>query len=176
MSRKIVTGKRAKADEHDTLVDSNAESVPKLAAPTALSLPRPSPFEYCEVDAIEADLMCPVCLAPLFEPVTHVPCGRMFCACCLSSCAACPLCRRPLDGVDSTQVVKTRYILQKLDEIPVRCPGTISLLLLVLSVAHPSSSLQSVGRAFNAPFSDLTFRVAPCRVLVPVEYPLLQKI
>jgi hypothetical protein len=41
------------------------------------------------------------------------------------------LCRRPFTVADDTQVVKTRYILQKLDDIPVYCPGMLQCFLPV---------------------------------------------
>jgi hypothetical protein len=155
----------------------NTTSAVSSVSPTPLSLPLTRPhFEYCEADAVEADLMCPVCSTLLFEPVTHIPCGRMFCAACLSSCADCPLCRRPLDGASGTQVVKTRYILQKLDEIPVYCPGATVSPFLALPRPLTTLFCQSVERSTNAPLWESIFRVARCRVLVGAELLSLPRI
>ena len=53
-------------------------------------------FTYVDEDAITKDLMCTICLAPIFEPIFHEFCGNIFCRSCVSNMTRCPLCRRTL--------------------------------------------------------------------------------
>jgi len=71
--------------------------------------------ERCEKEGLQ----CPVCMSPFQEPMMHLSCCQLFCSACLSSLAACPLCRAAV--ASRTTDVLPRLITNKLDALKIRC-------------------------------------------------------
>ncbi|KAM3620499.1 uncharacterized protein V6R79_024535 [Siganus canaliculatus] len=81
--------------------------------------------EYIYKDEVDDDLVCHICLQPLFRPL-DTPCGHTYCQECLTSFLLesdfCPVCRTPL-MLQSCR--KPSLLVHKLlDKLTVACPFT----------------------------------------------------
>ena len=81
-------------------------------------------YEYMNEDAINADLICPLCTEPLEDPLSANQCGHTFCQKCINQTfyimSNCPICRRPL-SLYNFQPVTIRPFLNQLNQLLVKC-------------------------------------------------------
>ena len=83
-------------------------------------------FQMSEEKEHLEDLMCSICLEPLWEPVQHNECGNSFCLSCLeewsASHGACPLCKLGVDTKNKGSVSRVpNLVLAQLDRFRVKC-------------------------------------------------------
>lgn len=76
------------------------------------------------VDAVDENLVCPICRVALVDPVITV-CDHVFCWRCLDQAHAlspnCPIDRQPLDGEE--MFLAPKIITNQLDSLRVKCPN-----------------------------------------------------
>lgn len=65
---------------------------------------------------------CSICTSIWHDPVETPCCSNNFCRACISKCAACPMCRLPLNGVAEC----SKAIIRMLNAVEVRCPHHFS--------------------------------------------------
>ena len=83
-------------------------------------------FQMSEEKEHLEDLICSICLEPLWEPVQHNECGNSFCLSCLeewsASHGACPLCKLGVDTKSKGSVSRVaNLVLAQLDRFRVKC-------------------------------------------------------
>ena len=81
-------------------------------------------FEYLDVDSIDEELKCAICIQSFLSPVCDSQCGHTFCQQCikkwLKSSSTCPTCRQGVNLTNYTPVT-TRAILNQLSRLRVKC-------------------------------------------------------
>ncbi|MCJ1436554.1 hypothetical protein MMC27_005933 [Xylographa pallens] len=135
------------------------------------STERPSslnPVDFREleyVDAVDQNLVCPICQCPMVEPV-ETDCGHTFCLQCLRSAMehqhdekTCPSCRNLFHSVNHNQV--NTLINRMLDDLVVRCVSKGKGCLATLA---RSNILDHVDR--HCDFSDVACPDTSCRQIL----------
>ena len=78
-------------------------------------------FEFIQEDEIDEELLCPVCLDPFEDGVTHNTnlCRNCFCKACILPLEDCPLCRDPVKEEELTPI--PRLVHNAINKLKVSC-------------------------------------------------------
>jgi hypothetical protein len=83
-----------------------------------------SSFEYLDVDSVDEELKCSICVRPLHSPVYAPQCGHTFCQQCirrwLKKSSFCPTCRHRVHIKNYTPIT-TRVVLNQLSRLRMKC-------------------------------------------------------